>query len=57
MSHVYYYPKADAYLVLLTNTIIEEETDLLVDWSGSTLVNTGTNYLVDQFEQYLIGQP
>lgn len=54
MSHVYYYPKAQSYIVVLTNTILEENIELVTDWAGSTVTNSGTDYLMDRLETLIL---
>ncbi len=54
MSHVYYYPKAGSYIVLLTNTLIIDDSDLLTAWGENLLVGSENDSVLAQIEQ-LIG--
>lgn len=54
MTHVYHYPAHDAYLVLATNTLIEEDEDLIKKWTGAVLVGTGSTSVVDDFENLIL---
>ena len=54
MSHVYYYPQKDSYLVLLTNTIIDEDPELFSQWAGNTVVGLGGESLTEEFEELIL---
>ena len=56
MSHVYYYPTVDAYLVILTNTIIDDDPTLFAGWSGNTIVGFGGESIMEDFENLIFGQ-
>ncbi len=50
MSHVYYYPTRDAYVVLLTNTLVEDDDPAFELWGQETLVGTGIKSITADFE-------
>lgn len=50
MSHVYYYPKADAYIIVLTNTIAEDNMKLAQLWSVELILGTGSENITAEIE-------
>ncbi|MET2986190.1 serine hydrolase domain-containing protein [Aureibaculum conchae] len=50
MSHVYYYPTKKAFIVLLTNTLAEDDEKLIQDWSGNFVVGAGGNSIMEDLE-------
>jgi len=54
MSHVYYYPATGSYLVLLSNTLVEDNAQALRLWGAELLVGTGEPSMVADFEALLL---
>ena len=53
MTHVYYYPTTQSYIALATNTLIEEDENMLRSWGAGILVNTGEASLMDDLEEVI----
>lgn len=50
MSHVFYYPAQKMYIVVLTNTLVEDDEKLLQYWSGNFVVGAGKNSIIEELE-------
>lgn len=54
MSHVYYYPTINSYIVLLTNTLILDDSELLQTWGANIQLGAEHDSVMTRFE-HLIG--